>query len=117
MTKKQFTPTEELILEVLVARARLGEGVWTFEGRNAVALNSLEDKGYVVTMHGVTENTIRAWLTKKATAEFISEKYRPPIIKQVKDSLLYQLEEMCMKGDGFISHRQIVKLRKAVQES
>jgi hypothetical protein len=117
MAKKQFTPTEELILEVLVARTRLGEGLWTFEGRNAVALSSLEEKGYIRTMHGVTENTIRAVLTKMATAEFLSPNYRPPIIKQVKSSLLSQLEEMCLDGGNFITHRQIVKLRKAVEES
>lgn len=64
-----FTPTESLILEVLVARYRLGDTLWTFDSRNAPALRKLEEKKLVHLVSGVTENTIRAWLSDHALLE------------------------------------------------
>jgi hypothetical protein len=65
-TSPDFTPTESLIIDVLVARYRLGDTLWTFESRNMPALRKLEEKGLVHTTSGVTENTVRAWLSDKA---------------------------------------------------
>ncbi|MGO4383366.1 hypothetical protein [Specibacter sp. RAF43] len=58
-----FTPTEELILDVLVARYRLGDTLWTFNSCNNPALVRLETMGLVDILSGVTENTVRASLS------------------------------------------------------
>lgn len=65
-TSPTFTPTESLIIDVLVARYRLGDTLWTFETRNLPALRKLEEKALIHTTSGVTENTVRAWLTDTA---------------------------------------------------
>ncbi len=68
-----------LILEVLAARFRCGEKLWTFESRLRPALNALEAAGLVTLMSGVTENTIRARLTDKGLAETVSPSYNVPL--------------------------------------
>jgi hypothetical protein len=68
-TSPGFTPTESLIIDVLVARYRLGDTLWTFDSRNMPALRKLEDRGLVHTLSGVTENTVRAQLSDKAVRD------------------------------------------------
>lgn len=68
-TSPSFTPTEALIIDVLVARYRCGDTLWTFETRNMPALRKLETEGLVETISGVTENTVRASLSDKALRE------------------------------------------------
>lgn len=73
-----LTPTEELILEVLAARYRLGETHWTFDSRNQRAIDSLDARGLVIPMNGIVERTIRASLTREGVKVAISEGYVPP---------------------------------------
>jgi hypothetical protein len=84
MPKYDFTPTEDLMLEVLIARYRLGELLWTFDSRLAPTVERLAAGGWVVSMHGITENTVRASLTDKAVAQWISYEYVPPIARDSK---------------------------------
>lgn len=79
-----LTPTEDLCLEVLAARYRLGENHWTFDSRHKPALLKLHSRGLVTVMHGVMENTCRASLTEEGKAEYVDGKYEPPIFKQLK---------------------------------
>lgn len=51
----KLTPTQDLIMEVLVARVRLGEPFWHFERRNGPALRGLAEVGYVRVDDGVTD--------------------------------------------------------------
>lgn len=85
------TPTQELVLEVLAARHRLGEGMWTFSNRPAIvtALRVLESAGLVGFKSGVIENTYLAWLTKAGQADVLTPDYVPPI----KKNLLEQIEQ------------------------
>lgn len=76
-----LTPTEDLALNVLVARYRLGEKLWTFESRHKKALEKLQARGLVNLMHGITENTCRASLTEEAKKEHLIPEYEPPIFK------------------------------------
>jgi hypothetical protein len=80
---EKITPTEELILELLVARCiRLGHNLWTF-GANPTstrAAKSLERKGYLILMHGAVEHTFRAIPTDKTRAQFATKNYVPPIL-------------------------------------
>jgi len=68
-TPTAFTPTEELILDVLVARYRLGDTLWTFKSHYAAALRKLEAKGLINTKSGVVESTVQASLTDNALIE------------------------------------------------
>ena len=74
-----MTPTEDLCLEVLAARHRLGEIWWTFDTRHHAALKRLESRGLVSVMHGIIEKTIRARLTDAGRDETLSTSYVPPI--------------------------------------
>jgi len=72
-----FSPTEELVGEVLVARYRLGEKSWTFKNNALTAIRKLYDKGYVEYKKGTPaspDHTL-VWLTDKGRKEFLSYKY------------------------------------------
>jgi len=81
----KFTPTEELVLEVLQARMRLGEKIWTFDSRLGATVSRLEERGFVRHKHGVVENTLLAWLTPEGVALLFREKYNDQLgSKKVK---------------------------------
>jgi hypothetical protein len=71
-------PKQELVMEVLTARYRLGEGFWTFRSRHGKTLRQLEELGLVQLMHGIVDDTVRASLTTKGEAMFVSRNYTPP---------------------------------------
>lgn len=75
-------PTEYLILEVLAARWRVGERVWTFPTRVNRALDSLAGKGLVGWKSGVVERTSLAWLTDGGRAEMLSDTYETPTVAE-----------------------------------
>jgi len=97
-----LTPTEELLLEVLIARARLGEAWWTFDYRHRKTLNSLEAKGLIWTESAPTPH-IEGHLTDKAREEFLSRPYTPQGAKvewavQTDDDV--RPVHYVMRGDG-----------------
>lgn len=75
-----LAPTHYLILEVLAARYRLGEALWTFPSRPAivVALDKLADLDLVGWKGGVAPKTVRVWLTETGRKAALSETYEPP---------------------------------------
>jgi DNA-binding MarR family transcriptional regulator len=75
----KLTPTEDLCLELLAARYRTGEDLWTFDSRHKRALESLQDKGLVNVVHGIVPKTVRASLTEDGKKEGLSDSYVPPI--------------------------------------
>ena len=70
--------TQQLVLEVLAARTRLGEKLWTFPAGAQRALNLLESRGLVTQMHGTVERTVRASLTDAGRALALDPDYTPP---------------------------------------
>jgi len=72
-----------LVMEVLAARARLGENLWTFTDRCRSALRALETAGLVGWKGGVTERTVRAWLTDLGRAGVLSPTYTPRVLADV----------------------------------
>lgn len=58
-----FTPTESLILDVLTARWRLGDDLWTFESRLRPQARRLAARGLVELNSGIVEKSIRLSLT------------------------------------------------------
>lgn len=80
----KLTPTQDLLLEVLIARYRLGESYWTFDSRHKKMLEALASLGLVTVMHGNVEYTVRASLTDLAVETYISDSwYVSPLSKQL----------------------------------
>lgn len=75
---KSFTPTQDLILNVLAARFRLGENLWTFDSTLRKQADQLAARGLVFTTHGIIEHTIRVGLTEVGKAATLSPDYSPP---------------------------------------
>lgn len=75
-TPTAFTPTEELILGIMIARYRLGDTLWTFKSHYRPYLRKLEAKGLIEVISGVTENTVRVSLSDDALIENGAEWFR-----------------------------------------
>lgn len=69
--------SRDLALEVLAARARLGEHLWTFKDIHEPVLLALEKQGCVSVMHGVAEGSVRASLTDDGKKLVLSPSYVP----------------------------------------
>lgn len=71
MSATDRSPTQELVLEVLAARRRMGEAMWPFDVASSTvkALRQLEAAGLVRIMHGVIDRTVRASLTDDGMRE------------------------------------------------
>lgn len=67
----------QLILEVLAARHRSGEQVWTFSDLLEPMIERLEESGLVSSKSGVAEGTLLVRLTGEGRAAALSETYRP----------------------------------------
>ncbi|WP_114906829.1 hypothetical protein [Ornithinimicrobium murale] len=74
------TPTEELVLELLAARHRLGESIWTLDRNTTVtkSLESLSGKGLVWFKSGIVQDTYLARLTDAGRARQLDTEYTPP---------------------------------------
>lgn len=71
-----LTPTQALVMEVLGARRRLGENLWTFDSRYKPTIRQLEDLGLADLTHGINERTVRASLTDEGARLFLDPNYR-----------------------------------------
>ncbi|MFI7073469.1 hypothetical protein [Micromonospora sediminicola] len=78
MDTEDLPPTQYLILEVLAARYRLGEVLWTFPARLRPNMDQLADRGLIGWKSGVEYGTVRAWLTDAGKAASLSPTYVPP---------------------------------------
>lgn len=82
-----LTPTEELLMEVLSARIRLGEPWWTFDIKHLRTIRSLTTKGLVSWDYGSVEHSVEVVLTREGRDLFLDEKYRPPLEKQLRKKI------------------------------
>lgn len=90
-----MTPTEDLLLELLIARHRLGEAVWTVSTTHTRALTLLEDKGLVSFRAGIVEKTYLVSLTAKGIEEFITgSSYTPPILQDAAETIANRMEDL-----------------------
>lgn len=71
-------PTQHLIMEVLAARYRLGEMLWTFPSRLRSQIEALGRAGLIGSKSGVVEHTMQAWLTDAGKRAALSDTYKPP---------------------------------------
>lgn len=77
----RLTPMQQLVMEVLAARYRLGHQLWTFTNSSGLsqAVKVLRLTGYIETMPGVIENTIRISLTSHGKTLVLDPEYAPPV--------------------------------------
>lgn len=75
-----LTVKETLAIEVLIARHRLGESLWTFDIGAEPTLDKLAKRGLVDVMGGVTEHTVRAMLSDKGRKKYMSKPYDSPAL-------------------------------------
>ncbi len=80
-------PTQYLVLEVLAARTRTGEHLWTFPSNLGPALRALEDASLISTMNGIAPASIRARLTETGRAYALKSNYAPPVIEMLTKAL------------------------------
>lgn len=85
-----FSPTEELILEVLAARYRLGENNWSFHKRFKSKIDFLAQRGYVNYKASSVENFLLVSFTDKGKEECLHYDYNPPILKKYKKKKKYR---------------------------
>lgn len=82
-----FTPTEELILEILTARYRLGEKSWTFKNNVNKSLTKLETKQLVDWKTAGDGKSSLVFFTPLGKALMLSTKYynpNNPVLKSAK---------------------------------
>lgn len=84
--EKAFTPTEDLILDVLAARYRTGEIIWNFSTRLTKALNSLQARGLIWQMDGNVPSIVRASLTARGVALLDGSDYQSPIEEELQET-------------------------------
>lgn len=91
----RLPPTQDLCMEVLAARYRLGEVLWTFDARCVKALDALASRGWVVVMSGNVEHTVRASLTDKGVeAWHLDRDYRSPSDEDVREAMAQAIQEV-----------------------
>lgn len=82
----KFTPTEALVLEVLTARNRLGENVWTLEARLNQTLAKLEARDLIGYKSASVEGYSLVWFTDAGVALMLERKYNGPLkFSELKD--------------------------------
>lgn len=69
-----------LMMDVLGARWRTGEKVWTFPTRCRSTARKLEELGLAHWKSGVVEKTILVWLTDSGKSKVLTSDYVPPIL-------------------------------------
>lgn len=72
-------PTQHLLLDLLAARTRLGEAVWTVPNTCQKAINALADRGLVTDRSAPVAGARLVWLTDAGRAEVLSGDYVPPV--------------------------------------
>lgn len=77
-------PTQQLILEVLAARHRLGERLWPFPSRLQKAVDALNRTGLIWQTSGNVPHTVRAGLTAAGIAAVVSDGYVSPFAAPIE---------------------------------
>jgi hypothetical protein len=74
-------PTQYLIMEVLAARYRLGEALWTFPSSLRSAMEQIARLRLIGWKSGVEPHTVCAWLTDIGREWVLTPDYVPPILR------------------------------------
>lgn len=102
-------PTQQLVLEVLAARLRLGEPTWTFSTRMRAALEALEAGGWIGWKEGVVHATANVWLTEAGRHAALDPNYRPPTQVNVTPTDQQITEAMSLPAHYNPALREVVR--------
>lgn len=80
VVEQELSPVEELVLDTLAARLRLGEAAWTVDVRLAPVLADLASRG-LVDVQDVLGPTVLASLTAAGRATAMDETYAVPQVR------------------------------------
>ncbi len=95
MSLPKLTAAQDLMVDLLVARTRLGEPFWPISTRLSRTANELRSKGYVRMLGSSAEGTVRLGLTQAAKDELIHDStYVPPVMLQARDEIADLLEKL-----------------------
>ena len=100
-SEDNFTPTQELFLETLAARIRLGENVWTYGNRHKSTARQLEEKGVIGWKSASVEGCIIAWFTPEGKKDNLSYPYKIPLLENYikkEDHYAVELENYNLKS-------------------
>ncbi|WP_251151373.1 hypothetical protein [Cellulosimicrobium sp. Marseille-Q4280] len=92
---KALTPTQELVMEVLAARYRLGEQWWTFEPELRQTIRTLDDGGLVDIIDGHTAGRVEARLTAAGLVQYVRPGFTSPV-----DRLRERVEHERLVNEG-----------------
>lgn len=108
-------PTQYLVMEVLAARARSGDDLWTFPSNLAVPLRALEDAALINVMHGVAPGSLRASLTEAGRHHCLKPDYVPPNggIDLLRNALGYIAEFAEQRADLVSGMRSVADTARA----
>lgn len=84
-------PTQYLIMEVLAARFRLGEHLWSFTSELRRPLDSLLRAGLIDVLSSPAPGALRARLTDAGRKHVLKPGYVPPVV-EVYDTAFDQID-------------------------
>ena len=84
-------PTQYLIMEVLAARHRLGEHLWSFPSELRRPLDVLVRAGLIDVLNSPAPGALRAWLTDAGRKHVLKPGYVPPVV-EVYDTAFDQID-------------------------
>lgn len=106
MTLAKLTAPQELMVDLLVARHRLGEPFWPVSTKLTRTYHELKEKGYVSILNGHVEGTVRLMLTDAAQKELLHDATFSPMEKRIANHIADSLE---MSGGDTTTIRMIRK--------
>lgn len=96
-------PTQYLIMEVLAARHRLGEVLWTFPTSVRPAMEQLARRQLIGWKSGVAPESIQAWLTDIGRKHVLLPDYTSPV-QQSLDEAAANMRANYRTGDRSIEY-------------
>jgi hypothetical protein len=87
-----LTAAQDQMLDLLIARHRLGEPFWPIDNALRRTAKVLEGKGLIEILHGHVDGTFRASLTAKALEKYVKKAtYTAPLERRVRDQIVDHL--------------------------
>ena len=98
MSLPKPTAAQDLLLDLLVARHRLGEPFWPISTQLTRTYRDLKQKGYVEIMDGYVSGTVRLSLTKEARKELMEDSgFTPACVRKHTEKIADELYEYGFK--------------------
>jgi len=101
MNTENLTPTEDLLVDLLTARVRLGEQLWTVETRVRKSVESLNKRGVIDYKEGIVEHTLLIWFTADGYKKYITDStYEVPMLRRLKPKTRQKVLDVTLNWQG-----------------